>query len=258
VRIVFLHGIGGLAAGFDPHVAYFRTRGFDAFAYNQSGYGQEPLIQPYTFETLALALLSRLGSQGGLNTPTVLVGHSMGGMLAQTVAMMNATRAMPLNLVALVLAHTSPAFGNSDGQFQKRFIADRVAPLDAGKAMLEVAQKLVPTMVAPNCDMTIQQSLITMMSQVPATTYRAALGALVEFDARAQLKTVTMPALCLAAEHDKTAPPSVLEKLAAKLAQGTYRCLPDVGHLAPLENPISFCTAVEKFIQVNVNQGLPL
>jgi 3-oxoadipate enol-lactonase len=258
VRVVFLHGIGGLAAGFDPHVAYFRARGFEAFAYNQSGYGQEPLIQPYTFETMAQALLARLNSQGGLNLPTVLIGHSMGGMLAQTLAIMNAALVIPLNLAGLVLAHTSPAFGNSDGQFQMRFIADRVAPLDAGKAMLDVARKLVPTMVGPNCDTNIQQSLIAMMSQVPASTYRAALGALVQFDARAHLTTLSMPVLCLAAEHDKTAPPAVLEKLATKLTHGTYRCLPDLGHLAPLENSTSFCSAVEKFIQTQVNQGLSL
>jgi 3-oxoadipate enol-lactonase len=256
VRIVFLHGIGGLAVGFEPHVAYFKSRGFNALAYNQPGYGQEPLTLPYTFETIAQSLMAKLGSQGALDVPTILVGHSMGGMLAQTVAIMNATAVERLNLLGVVLAHTSPAFGNNDGQFQQRFVADRVAPLDAGKSMLDVAQKLVPSMVGPACDTNLQQNMITMMSQVAASTYRAALGALVQFDARPHLSRLSMPVLCLAAEHDKTAPPAVLEKLAAKLLHGAYECLPDLGHLAPLENPLVFCSIVEKFIQTQVNQGL--
>jgi 3-oxoadipate enol-lactonase len=61
------------------------------------------------------------------------------------------------------------------------------------------------------------------------------------------LHEITMPTLCLAAEHDKTAPPPMMEKLAAKLPNGLYTCLPRLGHLAPLEDPEQFCQAVEAF-----------
>jgi 3-oxoadipate enol-lactonase len=247
MRIVFLHGIGGLARGFDAHVTYFAERGFQAIASNQPGYGGEPLISPYSFEAAARVLHSRLSVQP--NEATMLVGHSMGGMLAQTLAIMNSTFATPLNLVALVLAQTSPAFGNSDGQFQQRFITDRTAPLDSGKSMADVAAKLVPAMVGPNCPDVIRSFCATLMAEVPAQTYRAALGALVQFDARPNLTLMTMPVLCLGAEHDKTAPSSVLEKLASKLPQGRFENLPELGHLAPFENPELFCTTIEHFLK---------
>jgi 3-oxoadipate enol-lactonase len=247
MRIVFLHGIGGLAKGFDEHTTYFAQRGFQPLAFNQPGYGGEPLISPYSFEAAASLLHSQLSAQP--NEATVLVGHSMGGMLAQTLAIMNSTVAMPLNLVALVLAQTSPAFGNSDGQFQKRFIADRTAPLDRGKTMVDVAAKLVPSMVGPSCSDAICSFCAALMAEVPAETYRAALGALVQFDARPDLALMSMPILCLAAEYDKTAPAAVLEKLAAKLPKGHFENLPNLGHLAPMENPELFCKTIENFLK---------
>jgi 3-oxoadipate enol-lactonase len=247
MRIVFLHGIGGIASGFDAHVAYFAQRGFEALASNQPGYGGEPLVSPYSFEAAAGVLYSRLCLCP--SEPTVLVGHSMGGMLAQTLAIMNPTFATPLNLVALVLAQTSPAFGNNDGQFQQHFISDRTAPLDEGKTMADVAAKLVPSMVGPLCPEEIRSFCADLMAQVPAETYRAALGALVTFDARPHLASIGMPVLCLAAEHDKTAPASVLEKLASKLPQGHFRSLPGLGHLAPFENSEVFCKTIENFLK---------
>jgi 3-oxoadipate enol-lactonase len=247
MRIVFLHGIGGSAKGFDSHVAYFAQRGFAASAFNQSGYGGEPLIEPYTFGAAAKILYESLSIQP--NEATVLVGHSMGGMLAQTLAIMNTTFDTPLNLIALVLAHTSPAFGNSEGEFQQRFIADRTAPLDAGKTMADVAAKLVPNMVGPNCPEVARIYCAEMMAAVPAQTYRAALSALVTFDARPHLSLLPMPVLCLAAEHDKTAPAAVLEKLAAKLPHGSFENLPGLGHLAPFEDPELFCKTIEHFLK---------
>jgi 3-oxoadipate enol-lactonase len=251
MRLVFLHGIGGLASGFDAHVAYFKQRGFDAVALNQPGYGVEPIIDPYSFDALARVLYERL--KNTLDEPTVLIGHSMGGMLAQAFGILNSSFQTPIRLCALVLAHTSPAFGNNDGDFQRRFIADRTALLDAGKAMADVATKLIPAMVGPACTAAVKDECVRMMSQVPADTYRAALCALVQFDARPHLDRLTMPVLCLGAEHDKTAPSVVLEKLAAKLSRGTFLNLPALGHLAPLENPVLFCQEIETFLlKVNV------
>jgi 3-oxoadipate enol-lactonase len=247
MRLVFLHGIGGLAVGFNPHITYFKQRGLDAVALNQPGYGHEPIIAPYSFESVARVLYQRLSQLP--EVPTVLIGHSMGGMLAQTFAVMNSEFGKPIDLAALVLAQTSPAFGNSEGKFQQRFIADRIAPLAAGKTMADVAANLVPTMVGQGCAEGTLLECVSMMSQVPAATYQAALGALVQFDARPHLITLTMPVLCLGAEYDKTAPSAVMEKLAAKLPIGEFKNLPGLGHLAPLEDPILFCQAIESFLE---------
>ena len=44
--------------------------------------------------------------------------------------------------------HQSPAFGKAGGDWQSRFVADRLAPLDAGLGMAGMAEQLVPAMVS--------------------------------------------------------------------------------------------------------------
>jgi pimeloyl-ACP methyl ester carboxylesterase len=86
------------------------------------------------------------------------------------------------------------------------------------------------------------------MSAVPPATYRAALGALVHFDRRAALPALRMPTLCLAAAHDRTAPPEVMQRMSAHIPGAEYVCLPDAGHIANVEQPEAFNRAVVQFL----------
>ena len=86
------------------------------------------------------------------------------------------------------------------------------------------------------------------MAAVPPDAYRAALQALVGFDRRDALAAIRVPVLALAGAEDRTAPPAVMEKMAAKIPGAAFRVLPGVGHLANLEAPGSFNAAVEDFV----------
>ena len=86
------------------------------------------------------------------------------------------------------------------------------------------------------------------MSAVPQDTYRAALAALVRFDRRAALPNIRVPTLCLAAAHDRTAPPEVVHRMAAHIPGAEYHCLADAGHIANLEQPAAFNQAVLQFL----------
>jgi 3-oxoadipate enol-lactonase len=256
IRFVFLHGIGGSARGFAPHIEYFKRLGHEAVAMSQPGYDGEAIIEPYQFDALAQSLNRKLSALAPM--PTVLVGHSMGGMLAQTFAHLY-RKSFPLE--GLVLAQTSPAFGYKDGEFQQRFIQSRTALLDAGLSMADVARKLIAEMLRHDAPQTVREQCIAMMAAVPPDTYRAALKALVEFDARSYLAELNLPVLCLAAELDETAPPAVLQKMATKLPQAQFACLPAIGHLAPMEDPLKFCSAIQNFIEKQIsslNEGASL
>ena len=235
--VVFLHGIGGAARGWAPQIAAFNGAGLHPVALDLPGYGARPAVDKMDFEELAADLevtIDRLG----LERPA-LVGHSMGGMLAQT-----AMRRRPDGYRAAVLVGTSPAFGDAKGEFQQRFIADRLGPLDAGATMPELAAAIVDGIIGPSPDAGGRSLAIETMASTPASTYRAAVRCLVTFDERANLPNIRVPVLCLAGEHDRNAPPPMMERMATKIPGARYVCLPGVGHLPNLEAPAAFNAAV--------------
>ena len=189
------------------------------------------------FEALAADLEATI-ERLGLERPA-LVGHSMGGMIAQT-----AMRRRPDGYRAAVLVGTSPAFGDSRGEFQKKFIADRLGPLEAGATMPELAASIVDGIMGPNPDASGRALAIDTMAATPASTYRAAIRCIVTFDERANLPNIGVPVLCLVGEHDRNAPPPMMERMAAKIHGARYVCLPGAGHLPNVETPAAFNAAV--------------
>ena len=143
-----------------------------------------------------------------------------------------------------MLVGTSPAFGDAKGEFQKKFVADRLGPLDAGATMPELAASIVDGIMGPSPDASGRSLAIETMAATPASTYRAAIRCLVTFDERANLPNIGVPVLCLAGEHDRNAPPPMMERMAAKIRGARYVCLPGVGHLPNLEAPAPFNAAV--------------
>ena len=130
--VIFLHGIGGSARVFAPQIASFAAAGYQPVALDLPGYGDRTPVEAMSFEALAEDVEFTI-AQNALEKP-VLVGHSMGGMVVQTML-----RRRPDDYRAAVLSCTSPAFGNPAGDFQKKFVADRLAPLEAGRTMADIA-----------------------------------------------------------------------------------------------------------------------
>ena len=239
--VVMLHGIGGGHLSFAPQVETLASSGYRAVAWDMPGYGHSTPIEPYTFKGLAESCIALIES---LKCGDVtLLGHSMGGMVAQEVM---ARRPELVN--KLILCGTSPAFGKPDGDWQREFIAQRTAPLDAGKTMAELAETLVPQMVGPGALPEGVHLATHCMSQVPPATYRRALEALVTFDRRANLPFISVPTMVVAGEHDRTAPPAVMKKMAAAIPNSSYLEIRGVGHLQNLEAPDDFDGLVLNFL----------
>ena len=238
--VVFLHGVGGDSASWAPQIDAF-SGDFRAIAWDMPGYGGSPALERMTFPALAdslLGLLDRLGLDR-----VHLIGHSMGGMVAQEFA---ASR--PERVRTLVLSATSPAFGRPDGDFQKRFVEARIAPLENGMTMADLADEMVETMLGPSADAEGAAIARRSMAAVPEATYRAAIACLVTFDRRDALSGYTMPVLVLAGETDSNAPAPMMEKMAGRIPGADYVCMPGTGHLGNLEDPEAFNEAVGSFL----------
>ena len=238
--ILFLHGVGGGAYSWMPQINSFSMK-YKAAAWNMPGYGKSVLSGRMTFPDLAAALLTLLNEASW--NKVHLVGHSMGGMVAQEFAVNHQNR-----LHSLTLSATSPSFGSPDGKFQKKFVDARLGPLAEGKTMTDLATELVQTMMSPDADPNGQQLAFDCMSDVAAETYRAAVECIVTFEQRANLPKIEVPTLVLAGELDTNAPPPMMEKMASKIPGARYVCLPGLGHLANLDDPQAFDAVLSGFI----------
>lgn len=240
--VILLHGIGGGRAIWRGSVAALAAAGFDAIAVDLPGYGDSTGIAPGGVATMAAAVQALMDA---VDLPrAAIVGHSMGGMVAQELV-----ADAPQRVSALVLACTSPAFGKADGDWQARFVAERLAPLDAGGGLPALAAALVPGMVGPLASAAGVALARQVMGAVPEATYRRVLAAIVAFDRRAALPAITVPTLCLAGALDRTAPPEVMRRMAERIPGARYVELAGTGHIANVEQPAAFDAAVITFLQ---------
>lgn len=68
------------------------------------------------------------------------------------------------------------------------------------------------------------------------------------FDVRDRLDQLTVPALALVGEHDKLTPPHYHESLAEELPNCELGVVEDAAHLAMLEQPAAFNSAISSFL----------
>lgn len=234
--LLFLHGVGGGHHAWDAQLPFFAGRGYPSHAWDQPGYGHSPTVDPYDLEQVCAALKRLIESLHG--GPVVLVGHSMGGFIAQ-----ESYARHPGLIKALALCFTSPAFGGDGSVFAKQFIAARIGPLDQGRTMAEIAAQLIPTMGSNS------KLAEKIMAGVPPDTYRKAVRLLTTFDRRQELSGITVPTLLISGENDKIAPPAVMEKMAQKISGAEYVRLEGCGHLGPMDQPDAFNAALLPFLQ---------
>ena len=240
--VVLLHGVGGLRAAWRPQLDALADR-YRVVAWDMPGYGGEDVDEPMTFEGLGAALGALLDDLG--EAPVHLVGHSMGGMVAQEFAVTGQDR-----LASLTLFATSPSFGRPDGDFQKKFVADRLRPLDDGRGMAGVADgAILAALVGPLAEPGALEAVQACMARVPEAAYRAAVHCITTFERRAALGAIGVPTLVIAGEVDPNAPAPMMERMAAKIPGARFVCMAGTGHFGNLERPDEFNTLVAGFIE---------
>ena len=240
-HLLFLHGVGGGHHAWDGQLPYFSARGYAAHAWDQPGYGDSAMVEPYDLEQIVLAL-KRLVDKV-CREPVVLVGHSMGGLIAQ-----EAYARFPGMVKALALCFTSAAFvGGSD--FTREFVAARIGPLDEGQSMADIAARLMPAMRGTKSNPAGLAQAQRVMSGIPPATYRKAVHLLTTFDRREQLPKIAVPTLLVAGSDDRTAPPAIMERMSQKISGAEYVLLEGCGHLGPMDQPEAFNAALGAFLE---------
>lgn len=247
--VFLLHGAFGAKEYWHEQIGALTAAGYRVVAWDAPGYGFSPLPDDFTVENLAQACARLVDKEGTAHN--VLLGHSMGGMIAQRCFDYRRER-----IDALILSATSAAFGRSEGEWQRKFVADRVAPLDAGQTIPQYAPKMLRSMMAPGASGAPVERAIAVVSEMREETFRAAIQAITQFDGRDIIPYMTIPVLLIAGEHDlSAAPPAVMEKLATRIPGSEFHCIAGVGHFAWAEKPSEFNALVLDFLARRVGKA---
>lgn len=246
--VLMLHGAAGGYRCFAPQVEHYAVQGFRAVAWDMPGYGRSAPVQPYGVRGLAQscihlieALLPPEASEVPADRRAVaLIGHGLGGMVAQEVVMRR-----PDLVDRLVLCGTTSGPDSGWAAEAQR----QLALLDATPDMRRLAEVVLPQQTGPLALAEGVQLAHHCMAQVSPVAYRLALQAQAAFDRDAALAHIHVPTLLLVGEHDRCVPVSTIERMAGKIPGSRWVQMPGIGHWPNLEAPDAFDALVLEFLR---------
>lgn len=161
-------------------------------------------------------------------SPAIVVGHSMGGAITQTLAL-----AMQTMVAGIVLIGTGPR------------LAVNSNILDAALNDLDGLAKMITRWQwGPSASEDLKQLGADQLRNGDGAVIYADYVACNGFDARAELGQIAVPTLIVAGTADKMTPIPLSEELAASIPLSTMVTIEDGGHMMMLEQPQKVAEAV--------------
>ncbi|MFK0171649.1 alpha/beta fold hydrolase [Streptomyces sp. NPDC090306] len=233
--LVFLHYWGGSARTWDLVVD--RLPGRDILAVDFRGWSRSNALPgPYTLTRLADDTVAVLAD--ARIDDYVLVGHSMGGKVAQLVA---AKR--PTGLRGIVLVGSGPARPAAEITAEYREFLSHAYDTEESTA---AARDTVLTATALPAPIKAQISRDSRAGAGAARTEWPLHG--IAEDITEHTRMINVPALVVAGEHDRVEPVDVLRRnLVPFLSGAQFAVIPNTGHLIPLEAPAELADAITAF-----------
>ena len=239
--LVLVSGLGGMSSFWAAQVAMLSAR-FSTVTYDHRGVGRsQPAPRHCSIESMARDL-SRLMDHLGI-ARAVLVGHSTGGAIAQTVAAEHPSRVARLVLSAS-WAHPDP--------YLHRVLQLRRDILEAlGPGAYIRASHLF--LYPPDWIGDHDEELRRAESPDPARVAHRAfllsrLDALLAFDGRARLAQIRAPTLVIGAQDDVMTPPRLQRNLSAGIAGARLHLLKRGAHYSPVTEPERYNAAISDFL----------
>ncbi|MFF3330556.1 alpha/beta fold hydrolase [Streptomyces sp. NPDC002888] len=232
VPLVFIHGWTANRHRWDHQVAHFGEQR-RVIRLDLRGHGESGGAGVRTIEELAtdvVALLDHLKIDR-----FVPIGHSMGGMIAQTLALTHPERVERLVLVNSISRMT----------------------YSRGRGLLMGASTLVPfkLFVATNIQRAFApgypreeiRSYIRSSADTPREVVMTLYGAMRAFDVLDRVGEIRVPTLLVHGYHDIQLPLKQMLRMATGYPDAVIRII-DAGHELPVEKPAELTTALDGFL----------
>jgi pimeloyl-ACP methyl ester carboxylesterase len=249
-RLLVVHGFTGAKEDFEDHIDALAARGWHVVAPDHRGHGasDKPAgVDSYSFSIMADDMFGVADALGW--DRFVLLGHSMGGMIAQEMV-----TARPERIGALILMDTSPAC--PDGLDADSVNLGREVVREGGLALLvqvQAEQGIDPLSTAAHLRLVAERpgyaergaqltlacaddmwlSMVDQIVNLPDTCER--------------LAAVSVPTLVIVGEQD-TPFMAHSERMTKTIAGAQLAVIPDAGHSPQFESPDAWSAALNAFL----------
>jgi 2-succinyl-6-hydroxy-2,4-cyclohexadiene-1-carboxylate synthase len=233
--VVLLHGFAGTGRAWDPVIARLDPERYTALAPDLRGHGAASAARPVDFGAVTQDILAAAPAR------FALCGYSMGGRVAQHIAL-----AAPERIDRLILVATSPGL-EDDAERAARREADEQLAAFADDATIEAfaerwAAQLLFAGTPPEAARIWREDILRNDPRGLAAVLRG-LGTGVMTPLWSRLSELDMPVAVLAGERD-TKFVALGERLAAALPRGELTIVHDAGHGLPREAPGAVAAAI--------------
>jgi 3-oxoadipate enol-lactonase len=236
--VLAIHGLGGGAWFFEDLARELGTQ-YRLLAVDLTGTGRSPGAP--SMDAWIADVASVIAAR--TNEPIVLLGHSMGTIIA-----LEAWRAWPQRIRALVLAgglaQVRPAI--------RERLSQRIAALHGAASLAGWGPRVSPGVFSPTTARE-HPDIVTRFEQrfesESVDRYVQCTRILLDADARNLAATVAVPTLAVTGADDQYAPPDLVEAFAGTIPGAAFEVLPSCAHLPFLEQPRAFAAVLSSFLR---------
>lgn len=223
--LAFSNSLGTDFRIWDPLVAVL-PEDLGILRYDKRGHGLSSLGTPHTLADNVADFAALIEAHGG--GPVVAVGLSVGGLIAQGLAMER-----PDLVQALVLTCTGAKIG-TDALWDERIAA---VEKDGTAALLEGTMERWFTARFREQDGPVYHAVRAMFERQSAAGYIAMCQVIKAADLRERAGEIKAPTLGIAGAHDGATPPSLMNETVARIDGARAVVMQDAAHIPCVEAP---------------------
>jgi len=241
IPIVFIHGFAFSAAMWDHQVAALSNR-YYCITYDVRGLGRSEVGDgQYTLETFVDDLFC-ITDALQLDRP-IVIGLSMGGYIALRAFQRDAT-----HFRGLVLCDTKSEADDDPGKLAR---AQSIKTVNQD-GLQSYASVLVSLCFSEDAHEKRPQLYRDAFEQVCRQNPIGVKGCLLAMAGRTDttdwLRTLDLPTLVVVGQNDRLTPLALMRSMQEKIVGSEFAQIADAGHMSPLENPLAFNRALERFL----------